>query len=118
MKRQPAARRKPHIEEIEPRILYSADTPLAVLDTHALSEQRTLDASGEFAAQPSTQTTHAQPSTSHEVVFVDTSAPDYRKLVDDIRSQSGSDRQLDVVLLDANSDGLKQISATLAGMHD
>ena len=119
MKRQPAARRKPHIEEIEPRILYSADTPLAVLDTHALSEQRTLDASGEFTAQPSSsQSTQAQPSTSHEVVFVDTSTPDYQKLVEDIKSQSGANRQLDVVLLDPNSDGIKQISATLAGMQD
>src|SRR5690348_2351992 len=118
MKRQSPARRKPHIEEIEPRILYSADTPLAALDTHALTEQRTLDASGEFGAQPDSQSTQAQPTSTHEVVFVDTTAPDYQKLIEDIKSQSGPNRQLDVVLLDPNTDGIKQITQTLSGMKD
>ena len=122
VKKTTPSRRKPVVEEIEPRILYSADTPLAVLDAHGLAvEQRTLDAGGEFAARQNTQTTQstqAPQAISHEVVFVDTSTPDYQKLVDDIKSQSGSNRQLDVVLLDPNSDGIKQITNTLAGMKD
>ena len=62
IKQQTRKARRPGIEEIEPRILYSADfapalVPDASVDAHA--EQRTVDSSGEFnqastAAGPNT----------------------------------------------------------------
>ena len=125
MKKAPHPRRKPVVEEIEPRILYSADFSPALLAAGPSpldAEHRTLDAGGEFAAQGAQQqsapATQNQQAIRHEVVFVDTATPDYQKLVDDIKAQSGASRQLDVVLLDPNVDGIKQISATLAGMQD
>ena len=108
------------VEEIEPRILYSADFSPGLLAAAPLpldAEHRTLDAGGEFAAQSTQQqsapSAQNQQASRHEVVFVDTATPDYQKLVEDIQAQSGADRQLDVVLLDPNADGIKQISATL-----
>jgi len=69
-------RRRIVIEEIEPRILYSADLSPALLDGAtplAVAEQRIVDASGEFQAQQAARDLQA---CCHEVVFVDTSVPD------------------------------------------
>ncbi len=116
VKQQTRRARRPGIEEIEPRILYSADfapalVPDTGVDTHA--EQRSVDSSGEFN-QASTQ--QAQ-TLRHEIVFVDAATPDYEKLIGDIRAQGGG-RDIDVVLLDAGKDGVAQITKTLAGRED
>jgi hypothetical protein len=70
-------RRRPVVEEIEPRILYSADFAPAVLDPHAVlpaAEHRVVDAAGDFV----NQSVAAPDAVRHEVVFVDTSVPDYQ----------------------------------------
>jgi hypothetical protein len=111
-------RRRPLIEEIEPRILYSADlspvpTPLPVAET------RTIEASGEFSAHVEAQQgAAAEQQVRHEIVFVETNTPDYQKLADDIQSQATAQRQIDVVLLDASRDGIRQISQALDGRTD
>ena len=103
--------RRPRIEELEPRILYSADFAPALADAFApRAEQRTLDTSGEFT-QPAAQVGQSR---THEIVFVDPATPDYQKLVEDIRAKAGDGRDIDVVLLDANKDGITQITETLA----
>src|SRR5262245_18053448 len=102
MKARSEKKRRPVVEEIEPRILYSADFAPALADAAALAspaEQRAVDASGEYA-QTEQQHTQGQ---RHEVVFVDPATPDYAKLVDDIRRQSG-ERDIEVVMLDAGKD--------------
>ncbi|HTS52720.1 MAG TPA: DUF4347 domain-containing protein, partial [Burkholderiales bacterium] len=122
MKKSPRIRRKkPLVEEIEPRILYSADFAPVVLDPHAVlpqAEQRVLDAGGEFAASTAQRQASAPQSVRHEVVFVDTAVADYQKLVQDITANSDAQHQYDVVLLTSGADGIKQITQTLAGMHD
>ena len=121
---KPKARRqrRPVVEEIEPRILFSADFSPAVLDAHSVlpqAEQRILDAGGEFAASAAqTQATAPVQVVRHEVVFVDTAVPDYQKLVQDITANSNAQHQYDVVLLKPGADGIKQITQTLSGMHD
>lgn len=114
-KRRPAL-----IEELEPRILHSADTNPLALAAPAVVDTRTIDNAGEFAAAaaPAPVQTAAAERSRHEVVFVDTNTPDYQKLVDDIGAQSGASRTLDVVLLDGKGDGIAQISQALAGRHD
>ena len=112
--RQP--RRRPLLEEIEPRILYSADfAPGLVPDTTLVPdvEQRTVDLGGEFAA-----TAQEAQARRHELVLVETDTPDYQKLVDDILKQAGDGRDIEVVLLDASKDGLKQITDILAARQD
>ncbi|MEO8629176.1 MAG: DUF4347 domain-containing protein, partial [Betaproteobacteria bacterium] len=112
-------RRRPVIEELEPRILYSADLSPVLPSAPVIAEQRTLDASGEFVSQPVDQQTGvAAEHARREIVFVDTAAPEYQALVDDVRSQSTLQRQLDVVVLDSSRDGIAQITEALAGAHD
>src|SRR5262245_40904783 len=83
------------------------------------AEQRLLDVGGEFAAHTtSNQTIAPVHSVRHEVVFVDTAVADYQKLVQDITANSSAQHQYEVVLLKPGADGIKQISQTLAGMHD
>ena len=105
------------LEEIEPRILYSADFAPGLVPDHGLApeaEQRTLEPSGEFtqAAEQQVQTRR------HELVLVETNTPDYQKLVDDIVQQRGEGRDIEVVVLDASQDGIAQISDIMAARQD
>src|SRR3954468_9224838 len=98
-KKKKPERRRPLIEEVEPRILYSADISPLTPAPPLPAETRSLNASGEFASQSAQQqSAPAVQQAAHEVVFVDTNTPDYQKLVDDIQSQSSAQRQIDVVL--------------------
>jgi hypothetical protein len=117
MKKSAPIRRRSVVEEIEPRILYSADFNPGLLAAAPLAppaEQRTLDGGGDFIQQ----STQVAQTAGHEVVFVDTAVPDYQKLVDDITANSDAEHQYDVVLLKSSADGIKQISETLVGMHE
>ena len=51
-----------------------------------------------------------------ELVFVDTGIADYETIVDDIRASSRSTRAVQVILLDATQDGLKQINLYMSGL--
>jgi uncharacterized delta-60 repeat protein len=51
--------------------------------------------------------------TRHEIAFVDTNVEGYQQLVDDLIQQNNANKQIEVVLLTANRDGLGQISETL-----
>jgi hypothetical protein len=112
-KKQP---RRPVLETIEPRILYSADFSPGLVDAGAVTgeaEQRTLEPSGEFAHN---STADAQ-LRRHEIVFVDPATPDYARLIEDLRSRDASG-DIEVVLLDATRDGVKQVTDTLATRSD
>jgi len=103
---------RPMIEQIEPRILYSADLNPALASSPSLMpqfEQRVIDASGEFTyfAEANVELSR------NEVVFVDTATPDYQGLIDDIQSNDDG-RNLDIVLIDKGADGVTQISEYLA----
>jgi hypothetical protein len=109
------------IEEVEPRILYSAD--LSPLDVHAsplpVVEQRIVDTTGEFVGLASPEASHAPiEQTRHEIAFVDAATPDAQALINDINEQSGQERQIDVVLLDTHSDGIGQITSYLRQAKD
>ena len=54
---------------------------------------------------------------SRELVFVDTSLPDYRQLVAAVNSLNSPQRQINIVLLN-DSDGIQQISKTLSQYHN
>lgn len=110
MNTHPDSRRRPLIEELEPRLLYSADLALALPDGPAAAvEQRLLAADGEFVSQAG-----EQHSTRLEVVFIDTRVDNYQQLLDSIRNQNGDSRTLEVVLIDSEADGLVQVGDFLA----
>ena len=99
-------RRRSLIEELEPRILFSADLAPFALDSFSpVPEQRVINTEGEFSSVAVT--------TRNELVIVDTRVTDYETLLADILNQSGNDRHFSVVILDANQDGITQISDAL-----
>ncbi|MEP6605610.1 MAG: DUF4347 domain-containing protein, partial [Nitrosospira sp.] len=115
-KRPEIRRRHFVLEELEPRILYSADLSPALLQSPSLppAEHRSIDASGEFVNLTTVQGGAIQQS-RHEIVFVDTATPDYQSLIADIHSQATQDRQIDVRLLDHGRDGIAQVTQSLSG---
>ena len=53
-------------------------------------------------------------STTYELVVVDTGVEDYQQLVDDILRSADPQRQFEIVLLDANSNGVEQLTSILS----
>lgn len=127
-------------EELEARLLYSADLAQAVglpcpalsagqPSDHAsaaasLSLQRMLaplsggHAAG-YVAQPEAPAGTAASPVRHEVAFVDMSVDGAGDLLDALRevAQQDTGRELQVVAIPAGEDGLASITAALASMH-
>ncbi len=57
-------------------------------------------------------------SARHELVFVDPQIADYESLLHEISSIGDATRQIEVVLLSSQRDGVDQIAQVLAGYHD
>ncbi|RKZ68096.1 MAG: hypothetical protein DRQ48_08995, partial [Gammaproteobacteria bacterium] len=124
-------RSAPLLEALEPRMLYSADivgivsepgvegqvieqqldNSLATLTAQLPIPKNTDNADGA----DDTTIVDVDSETRLEVVFVDTSTPDYQDLLDDLLADTDPDRHFDVILIDADVDGLKLISDTLEG---
>ena len=105
------------VEELEPRILHSADIGPALLHDGSATpqvESRILDSGGEFSAVA----VQSHQTRSLELVIVDTRTPDYQQLVNDIRSDAVGGHQIEIVFLDNRSNGLDQITALLSGRKD
>ena len=98
-------RRRALIETFEQRILYSAD-PLP---------------SGELVSAL-VGLEHADGATADgggvELVFVDTRSPDLQLLLDDLEAQRQAGRDLEVILIEHDEDGIAKVSEALAGHHD
>lgn len=54
----------------------------------------------------------------HELVFVDSAVEQHSELMDALRENSDPQRVIDIVVLDANRDGVEQITQALATRHD
>src|SRR5437868_8568288 len=88
-------RRSMVLEDIEPRILHSADVaPVLVTDVPLPAQIRVMDP----APAPAAASVSVNEQTRHELVFVDAATPDYQQLVDDIVAQSSRAREFDVVV--------------------
>ncbi|MDY0746607.1 cadherin-like domain-containing protein [Paucibacter sp. R3-3] len=107
------------LEDLEPRILFSADHPAALVAATvadaASAHVRTLQ-----AAAASTQTSVQTPAvqTSHEIVFIDSRVPDSDALVADIAAQAAAGRSIEVIRIGADQDGIDAITQALAGRTD
>ena len=73
------ASRRPVVEEIEPRILYSADFAPALAPTPLCSADRAAHRRSHRGVRPRRPATQVQ-TRRHEIVFVDSATPDYEKL--------------------------------------
>jgi hypothetical protein len=100
------------LEDLEPRILFSADNPAGLLagalqDSSGTTEQHA-------SVDPSLQTLAA----THELVFIDARAPDADALFADIAAQTAAGRPIEAFWLRTDLDGFDQITAVLAGRDD
>jgi len=128
----------PRIEELEPRILYSADFAPEVVPTlgfaPVVAEHRVVDLPSDIqrenapladddyeiifldedeekeTAKDTAVLSERAAQFHHELVIVDTATPDYQQLIDDILAQSTKPDLIEVVLLDASANGVEQLS--------
>ena len=119
MKRRPATRPRLLVEELERRILYSADAA-ALLGLSGGSRMPRCAWSSRSRLHPSLPTRPRRRSNqaTREIIFIDSRVPDAMKLADELMQQRGDDRLFDIVMLDADKDGIAQINAILANEHD
>ncbi|WP_331351399.1 putative Ig domain-containing protein [Cellvibrio sp. UBA7671] len=124
-------RRRPLIEPLESRLLFSATGDIAVLDdsdsdvTYLLNAAENVDLVAIYGNQLALSaidlpvadggSQHLQlndHSNFREVVFIDPSVENFQLLLDDILLNTDSNK-VDVVLLGPDGDGLAQINSTL-----
>ncbi len=119
MKRRPATRPRLLVEELERRILYSADAA-ALLGLSGVVQDAEVRVVEPIAPAPvaADAAATAQQSATREIIFIDSRVPDAMKLADELMQQRGDDRLFDIVMLDADKDGIAQINAILANEHD
>lgn len=116
MKRPPPSKRyeqRPVFEELEKRLLLSADLPGMVVDPSLVG-----DAGDEPVVQvdyihPEDAPQHADAKLLRELVFVDSGIEDADALVRDLQAQRPDGRDFDVFLLDSTRDGVDQITDVL-----
>jgi hypothetical protein len=110
------------IEQLEPRLLFSADL-------HPIPSEVGLpyeDSATDFGVLRTdlipnaveSENTPGQENHRHEVIFVDAGVPDERLLVDDLLANVDNSRHFEVVILDSNRDGIDQIGETLTKYRD
>jgi hypothetical protein len=116
----PRRRSRPLLEEIEARILYSADLAAAVdaVTPVVAVEQRSIASGGEFVEPHAAEQAAEHAAQTHELVFVDASVPDAQGLIADIASQQTAQRRIETVVIGQDADGIDVISRALAQRHD
>ena len=104
----------PLIEEMESRLLMSADAAgvFASDDYSQPADEVLLDDNLEAILTTDQNDSEAE-ALRLELVFVDTDTPDHQKLVDDLLAERDDGRQIEVILLDNERDGIEQITNTL-----
>ncbi len=104
------------VQELEQRVLYSADAAqLLGLPVGLAPQPKQI----EPAAVASTLAlAQAQQSAARELVFIDSRVPDAALLLDQLMQQRGSERAFDIVMLNATEDGVAQINRVLAGEQE
>jgi len=103
-------------EELEPRLLLSADLPVDI--TAALAPDRGEDETVSVHEEITATAVTVEQYGRRELVLVDTDTPDYQALVDDLLSNSREEHLIEVVLLDNNSDGISQVTDTLSKFRE
>ncbi|MDH3213566.1 MAG: DUF4347 domain-containing protein, partial [Myxococcales bacterium] len=110
---------RPLLEELEGRILLSADIESVLLDPSLIHGAESPESAivMELSVEEDAAS-RAAAAERRELVFVDSSLADHEKLLDDLLASRSDGRQIEVVLLDASRDGIAQIGETLAAQGD
>ena len=111
--------RRAHLEELERRILLSADLESALVDPSLAAGVDPNDPAVQAELlQQEEAGTHDAAVVRRELVLVDAGVEDYEALLADLQSANSQARQLEVVLLDGERDGIQQISEILEARED
>jgi hypothetical protein len=100
--------RRALLEDIEPRILYAADHPAAAAIAPLLMADTT-----QVDQVPAQTQTHS----AAELVFIDERVPDADLLAKDIAAQAAAGRDITVVRIGADMDGIAAITRALNATH-
>ncbi|MGH1361900.1 MAG: DUF4347 domain-containing protein, partial [Burkholderiaceae bacterium] len=110
-------RQSPLLETCEPRILYSAELLPVGVETSTFSD----DFQSRLSSTTQTESTDessagevAREQIRHELIIVDAATPEYQQLVAGLQAQAHENRDLEVVVLSSDDDGIDQISRLLA----
>ena len=105
-------------EELEPKLLLSAD-PLAVAADADITPAKELVLDSDEVPAEIVQTHAGQSSAAvrDELVIIDSRAPNYQQLYNDLIKTQQQGRNIHIVILDAHRDGIDQINQALAS-HD
>jgi hypothetical protein len=113
------------MEELEPRLLFSADLPSVVFDTDpdavGIGGLPPAPAIIQSSVSSDTQSGGQARDTDQrrkEVVFIDAGAPNYQQLIHDLTAAADQGRDIQVVVLDSDRDGIEQITEALTRMRD
>ncbi|MCP4387659.1 MAG: DUF4347 domain-containing protein, partial [Gammaproteobacteria bacterium] len=108
------------LEELEERRLFSGGIEGLIdtdLDSDANAIYRDLD-SNQAQADRTNGDIAAAEQQSQEIVFVDAGVDNYQQLVDDLLANSDASRNIEVVVLDQDKDGIEAISTYLQDRGD
>ena len=110
---------RPLIEELERRLLLSADVESVLVDPNLAQHERAEDPAAQLEMlEDGAEAGEVAALTRREIVFVDAGVEGYERLVQDLRADGAGGRWLEVVLLDPEGDGVAQITETLARFQD
>jgi hypothetical protein len=109
-------RRRARVEELEPRVLLSADSPFSALESVLTDAVHgTLESADPSFANSEALTGAAEHASSYELVFIDAGVEDRESLIEDLLERRADDSvRIEVVVLDSDRDGIDQISEALA----
>jgi predicted outer membrane repeat protein len=107
--------RRPYIEAIEPRLLYSADLAAAV-GGQSLQPLRTFEQGRLDTLELQAAAQQATPRV--EIALVDRSVPDAAQLIADLRAQQQAGRRIEIVTLGEQEDGIARLTELLRGRSD
>ncbi|MGD9217523.1 MAG: DUF4347 domain-containing protein, partial [Desulfobacteraceae bacterium] len=109
-----------HYEELEQRVLFSADVAPGLDSAVAQEQVVTEDVTTEVRDEGSSEQETADPAAAEtrlELVIVNDNLTDYEQLIADLQS-SDANRIIEVVVLDGDRDGIEQVSDILADRSD
>ncbi|PUB88197.1 MAG: hypothetical protein DBP01_12250, partial [gamma proteobacterium symbiont of Ctena orbiculata] len=105
-------------EELEPRLLLSADLAGIAVDLTSNDAEQGVEKADIQAIEAALQVGSPSQVGEHdsstvELVIIEPATPDYQFLVDDLIGQNGHGRSFEIVLLDTAANGIEQISDIL-----
>jgi hypothetical protein len=107
--RRAPIRIRPQVEELEPRVLYSADLPLGLGPVAGQAERRLLDAATHSPSAEATQAAGLQ------LVVIDAAVDNAESLLADLRLDGA---RVEVLRLHPDGDGVAEIGAALGARQD